>query len=232
MEKKFKACALILARKNSVRLPNKNRKLFANEPLIFWTINAAKKSKIFERIFCYTDDEFVENFCKKNDVEVSLRRPKIISGSKVSSIQTMSYFFNQLKKYDSYNPEWVTLLQPTSPLRTADHIKESYKLLLKSKCDSLISVKKIKSPLNQIKFISNHKLKNLTNDQNNKKENIDSMLVLYEANGAIYTIKKDKISKINSFLTKKTKAYIMDDSVSIDIDNIKEFELAEKLFKK
>ena len=43
--------AIIPARSGSKRLKNKNIKLFNKRPMIFWTINAAKQSKIFDYIF-------------------------------------------------------------------------------------------------------------------------------------------------------------------------------------
>jgi len=224
LKKKYSACAIILARKNSVRLPNKNKKLFASKPLIFWTIEAALKSNVFDRIFCFTDDDYVKKLCVKNNVETIIKRPKKLSGSNISSLKTIKFFLDEIFKIEKYNPHWVTLLQPTSPLRSSMHIKESYSLLSKNKCDSLISVKKIKSSYNNLKYISNKKLKNIKNDKDKLKD-------IYEANGAIYTIKKDKIEKINSFITNNTQAYIMDDEASVDIDNIKEFKLAEKIFK-
>ena len=51
----MKRIALIPARKGSKRIKNKNIKLLNGHPLIAYTIIAAKKSKLFDKIFVVTD---------------------------------------------------------------------------------------------------------------------------------------------------------------------------------
>ena len=161
MPNKNSILAVILARKNSKRLPKKNQKNFLGKPLVWWTAKAATDSKSFDRIFCFTDDEDVKKICDQHGIDTSLKRNKSISGSKVGSYETVKFFVSILKKKYSYNPEWIVLLQPTSPLRNSIHIKNAIKKIKNSKYDSLISLRKIKSSLSNIRFNKNGNISKL-----------------------------------------------------------------------
>ena len=73
--------AIIPARSKSVRIKNKNVKYFSGKPIIYWSILAARKTNIFDRIIVSTDDKKIINLVKKLGVEVPFIRPKKLSGN-------------------------------------------------------------------------------------------------------------------------------------------------------
>ena len=150
MQIKAKICALVLARGGSKRLPGKNIKEFAGRPLITWTINAAIEAGKFDRIFCYTDDDTISSISIKAGAEVPFERPLSVSEDATSSIETAICFLKQLHKCESYYPDWIVLLQPTSPFRNSRHITESLDLVFEGGGDSLISIKKIKTTFKKL----------------------------------------------------------------------------------
>ena len=93
--------AIIPARAGSKRIKNKNIKLFRGKPIIYYSINAAKKSKIFQKIIVSTDSEKIKKISEKYGAEVPFLRPKYLSddykhhGRIKHSIKEMSY----IKKY-------------------------------------------------------------------------------------------------------------------------------------
>ena len=74
-----KVVALILARKGSKGVPNKNTKLLNGKPLISWTIEAATKSKLISRIIISTDDPKIVEICKSYGLEIDSLRPANLS---------------------------------------------------------------------------------------------------------------------------------------------------------
>ena len=62
--------AIIPARAGSKRIKNKNIKLFRGKPIIYYSINAAKKSKIFQKIIVSTDSEKIKKISEKYGAEV------------------------------------------------------------------------------------------------------------------------------------------------------------------
>ena len=227
----MKFLAIIPARKGSKTLPKKNYKSFNKKPLIYWTIKAALKSNCFEKIIVSTDSTKIQAIAKKMGVECPYLRPKKLSGDKVNVHKVVKHVIEYYKK-KNYKPEAVVLLQPTSPLREFSDIKKSCKIFKKFKPDSLVSILKIGhnyNPENLYTMKKNNLIPrdkqrtNLLQRQQNK--------FYYARNGAsIYITKIDKIK--NYILGGKIKGYLMSKFKSIDINDKKDFSLAELLQKK
>ena len=226
----MKFLAIIPARKNSKGIKNKNLKKFNKKPLIYWTIQAAKKSKCFDKIFVSTDSKIIQSFSQKQKVECPILRPKKLSRDQSNVHETIKYVIKYLKK-KNYFPDAVVLLQPTSPLREAIDIKESCKLYQKIKPDSLVSIMRVPHnfyPQN-LYFKKNNKLKQ--NSRNKKIYSRQNFKDLFARNGASIYI--TNINKINNYIIGgKIIGYEMNLLKSIDINNLSEFEIAELIQKK
>ena len=91
------AC-LIPARAGSKRIKNKNTKRFYGKPLIEYSIDLAKKSKIFNEIFISTDSSRVIEIAKKKKVQAPFIRPKNISNDYANDLDVLDHFIKFLKK--------------------------------------------------------------------------------------------------------------------------------------
>lgn len=204
--------AIIPARKGSKRLPNKNILKLQNKPLIYWSIQAAKKSKLITNIVVSSDSEKVVKIAKKLNVN-AVKRPNKLSLDNTPTIDTIKYTIKNIVGIYDY----IILLQPTSPLRTNRHIDSAIKKLLYSKSSSLVSVSKEKD-----------------SESKYSEKNINKFLSKgnYKLNGAIYICNTKKLIINNSFFLKSNYSFMMKDRDSIDIDYIDDFKKAEKLFKK
>ena len=125
--------ALIPARSGSQRLPGKNIIDVCGKPMIEWTLIAAHEAKIFDQVLVTTNDvrvrEIVRPYCS-----VIVEQPNFPQTPDVMRDVVMHAIRHQRQTY-------IMLLQPTSPLRTAQHIVEAWKLFQKSfPTDSLVSV--------------------------------------------------------------------------------------------
>ena len=110
----MKKLCIIPARGGSKRLPKKNIKLLNGKPLIFYTLDAVIKSKVFDKIIFTSDDKEIldkvnNNYSMKN-LEV-IKRPKQLATDTSKVIDTVLHFID-----DDYEQTWLTL--PTSPLKT------------------------------------------------------------------------------------------------------------------
>lgn len=139
----YKAVALIPARSGSKRIKNKNIFKVNKQPLLAYTINAAIKSKMFQRIICVTDNKFYARIAKKFGAEVPALRPKKISGEKSSDIEWLLWIMkeiNGINKFDIFS-----ILRPTSPLRNSKTIKRAFNYFIRNKSyDSLRAINKCK----------------------------------------------------------------------------------------
>ena len=137
--KNKKFIALIPARGGSKKIKNKNIKIFLGKPLVFWTIEAAIKSKMFSKIYLSTDSIKMINLVKKFKEIKILKRSKILSGDNVVMFDVIKNFYESLD-LKNFEFKGLVLLQPTSPLRTKEDIVKSCKLFNKYNPDSLVSV--------------------------------------------------------------------------------------------
>jgi CMP-N-acetylneuraminic acid synthetase len=173
--------AVIPARGGSKRLPRKNVLDLAGKPLIAWTIEAAKQSKYIDHFVVSTDDQEITDVSKQFGAEV-LTRPGELATDTASSVDVVLHSINaQQKQYD-----YVILLQPTSPLRTAQHIDEAIELLFEKNANAIISVCETDhSPLWSNTLHEDGNMDNFIREEVKGKRSQD-LPTYYRLNGAIF----------------------------------------------
>ena len=135
----MKNIAIIPARSGSKGLKDKNIKELNGKPLLAYSIEAAKKSKLFDEIMVSTDSEKYAEIAKQYNANVPFLRSATNSGDKAGSwdviVEVLGKYQELGKTFDT-----VCLLQPTSPLRTAEDIINAYNLLEEKQADAITSV--------------------------------------------------------------------------------------------
>jgi CMP-N-acetylneuraminic acid synthetase len=210
---------IIIARENSKRLKKKNIKKLWGKPLLAHTIIAAKNSIYLDKVIISTESKNIVKIAKKYKCEAPFIRPKKLSLDYVSATDV---FFHALKKIKEYF-DYAVLLQPTSPLRTAEDIDQSIVKIINENGDSLISVyytKKINKFAVRVKNNKIYKLKN----KNYKGK-------IYYLNGAIFMCNVLYFMKNKNFYSNKTIPYFMKKKYSVDIDYQKDFNNLINFFK-
>ena len=125
--------AIIPARGGSKGIPHKNIQNLAGKPLIAYTIIAAKKSKLIDKIVVSTDDKKIAKISEACGIEVPFLRPKNISKDNSSTIEVVKHTLEFLRTNQDYIPDMIIVLQPTSPLRTTRLIDNAIKILRRTK---------------------------------------------------------------------------------------------------
>ena len=221
MKNKHDILAIIPARGGSKRLPGKNILDFAGKPLIARTIDAALKSKYINNIIVSTDDAQIASIAKEYGAKVPFLRPDNLASDEATTIDVVLDLLSRISEKYKY----IALLQPTSPLRTYQHIDESVEQL--GDKDSVVSVVKTEHPLEWCNTLPSDKnLDNFIDDSVRNKRSQD-LPDRYRINGAIYIVKTDVLLRVKSFLLEKgAVAYVMDRDSSIDIDHKQDFIIA------
>lgn len=223
-----KNLAIIPARSGSKGLKDKNIKLLHGKPLLAYTIEAALESKIFDEVYMSTDSEVYANLAIHHGASVPFLRSEYNAGDTSSSWDVVK---EALTRYRQMNRafDMVTLLQPTTPLRTVEDIKKAYELYKEKNADVVISVCEVEhSPL-----WTNTLPMDFSLNQFIKKETLElprqKLQMYYRINGAIYMINEAYFQKngANGLYSESSYAYIMDRKHSIDIDTEDDFILAE-----
>jgi len=217
--------AIIPARSGSKGLKDKNVKILNSKPLIAYTIDAAIQSNLFDRIIVSTDSVKYAQIAKTYGADVPFLRSKKNSKDKSTTWDVVNEVLSKIdKKYNT-----VVLLQPTSPLRTAEDIKNAYTIFTDKNADSVVSVCETEHPPYWCNTLNeNLSMKNFVQ----KKYQIPRQLLpkQYIVNGAIYIVKTNLLNNPNLY-GKNSYAYIMNKINSVDIDDITDFLVAEQILK-
>ena len=226
MINKKKILAVITARSGSKRLPNKNILDLAGKPLIAWTIEESKKSKYIDKLIVSTDSSEIAEISTRYKAEVPFIRPKELALDESDSLSVLKH---SIKFFEGeYN--YILLLQPTSPLRKVKDIDKAIEMLSK-KIKAVVSVCETEhSPLWTNTLPKDLSMKNFIRPEIKNKRSQD-LPKYYRLNGAIYLSEIDYFIKNNGFFADNTKAYIMSQVSSIDIDVELDFLLVETILK-
>ena len=223
----MKKIAIIPARSGSKGLPNKNILMLGNKPLIAYTIEAALKSKEFERVIVSTDSLEYKYIAEKFGAKVFMRSEEL-SNDKASSFVVIEDVLNKIE----ITVDYFVLLQVTSPFRNENHIKESIKVFEKGidTYDFLVSMQKSDKSSSLIKPIYNSgTLEEYNIDYSNySRQKYDE----YHPNGAIFIGKVKEYLEQKHFFGKRSKAYFMNKEDSVDIDDSFDFEIAITILNK
>lgn len=225
-----KVLAIIPARSGSKEVPNKNIKEINNKPLISWTIIEAKKSKKIDKLIVSTDSKEYALICKNLNVEVPFLRPDNLSKDSSSSLEVVHHSIKWLKNNLDYEPDYILLLQPTSPLRTSKDIDKSINIALQKNADSVVSVEKVvKHPYYMRSINKKGLLINYLNQSQNhiRRQELNEVFIL---NGAIFLVKTEVILN-GSWYGNKCYPIIMPQERSIEIDSQFDFLLSDLIMK-
>jgi N-acylneuraminate cytidylyltransferase/CMP-N,N'-diacetyllegionaminic acid synthase len=223
--------AIIPARGGSKGLPGKNIKKLCGKPLIAWTIEQAKSCSDIDRIVVSTDDKNIADIAKKYGTKVPFMRPAKLASETALTIDAIFHAISWLKEHEDDQPEYILLLQPTSPLRTREDIDGAIKTLKDKNARAVVSVCETHHhPWWSNTLPENSNMKDFLRPKILNKRRQD-LPVFYQLNGAIYLSDTDYLYECNGFFGRDTFGYKMPKKRSIDIDSAIDFKLA-KLFLK
>lgn len=233
MYRKKKILGLIPARGNSKGLPKKNIYPLLGKPLIAWTIETALKSKYLDRIVVSTDSGEIAKVSRKFGAEVPFLRPRELATDTAKSIDvvlhTLRFFQGQGLQFD-----YVSLLEPTSPLREESDIDKSIKLLVDNRYGavSIVGVSRVVSshPAFDVMLSDKNLLIPYEGDFSIGPRRQD-LSKLYFLEGSIYVSQVQEIFKRRSFYHNKTLAYIVPKWKSPEVDDIIDLFYVEGILK-
>ncbi len=228
----MKVLGLITARGGSKGIPGKNLKLLAGRPLLAYTIDAAKQSRL-DRVVLSTEDPAIAAVGRALGCAVPFTRPAELSRDETPHLPVIQHGVQAMLDA-GYQPEAVMTLQPTSPLRTAADIDASIALLESSGADSVLSVSEVGAHA--------HPLRMLTVDAQgfatlfatgepvrrriNRRQDLPPT---YLMNGAIYACRTGVLFGAEpSLYGDRVVAYSMPVERSISIDDLEDWAACER----
>ena len=222
--------AVIPARGGSKSVPGKNIRSLGGKPLLAWSIEVAKQVSEIDRIIVSTDDAQIASVGRTHGAEVYARPPHLATDEALV-IDALKDLLQTLQA-EGETPEWVILLEPTCPLRTADDVRDCLKLVAQGEYDSVATFKDAE--------LNPHRAWRLV-------DGVPEVFIAgavpwlprqklpkaYQLNGAVYVFRASLLAQeAKSLLVGKLGAVLMPRDRSQDIDDSVDFAIVEALLKK
>jgi CMP-N,N'-diacetyllegionaminic acid synthase len=220
---------LITARGGSKGIPFKNIKIFNGKPLICHSIDVARQMAGDDRICVSSDDSAIISTVEAYGLRVPFVRPAELSGDTAGSYEVIRH---ALRFYEERGSSFdaVVLLQPTSPFRKKQHLKEAVALFDES-VDMVVSVKQ--SEANPYYNLFEEVSGSLQLSKKSESVRRQDAPPVYQFNGSIYVINVNALKNYKSFNEfKSVKKYLMDEVHSMDLDKPLDWVIAETLLEK
>ena len=223
----MKTLYLIPARGGSKGIPRKNIKPLFGKPLIQYSIDIARKIASDEDICVSTDDKEIISVVENLGLHVPFVRPAEYATDTSSSNDVILHALNFYETKGVYY-DVVVLLQPTSPLRTIENVKECL-FIYNPDVDMVTTVKESSVSAVLCKENCLGYLEQVIGGNDVRRQDAEK---LYEYNGAVYVINVKSIKEkgLNGFT--KIKKCVMSEENSVDIDTIMDWCFVETLLEK
>jgi CMP-N-acetylneuraminic acid synthetase len=214
--------SLIPARGGSTGIPGKNLAPLCGRPLLAWTVGAACAARSLDRVVVSTDSEEIAAVARELGADV-LERPGELASDETPMRDVLLHAVGELGR-----PEVVVLLQPTSPLRRAQHVDEAVALLAETGADCVVSVVEVPHRYRpgSLMALEGDRLVPLGPVPATRQEKP----VVYARNGpAVLALRAERIG--SDLYGGDCRAYVMEPRDSIDVDGPFDLELAELLLR-
>jgi CMP-N,N'-diacetyllegionaminic acid synthase len=222
---------LITARGGSRGIPRKNVTDVAGKPLIAWTIEAALASRHLSEVIVSTDDEEIAATARTYGACVPFMRPAELARDDSPHFAVVEHAIDWLKTHRRVPVQFLLLLQPTSPLRTAQDIDAAVELGSLKQAPAVVSVMHTDHhPYTTYRLQADGTLDVFvpTTIDYLRRQALPPAYVL---NGAIYLNDCEVLLRARTFVPQGTRAYVMPAERSLDIDSPWDLHLANLILR-
>lgn len=218
----YEIVALMPMRHYSARVNGKNYRPFGNGlPLFFHMANNLLNSKLISKVVIDTDSPIIKEACKEKFPSILLiDRPKSLSDENCSMNEILLYDVNKVES------KFYLQTHSTNPLLSLNTIDKSLEFFINNypSFDSLFSVTKKKVRYwDEMARPINHNPNILMRTQD--------LPPIYEENSCIYIFERNNLIRNQNRIGKRPFLFELDSIEAIDIDEEKDFQLAENFFK-
>lgn len=227
-----KVLAVIPARGGSKSIPGKNIKMLAGHPLIAYSIAAGLQARRVGRVVVSTDDAEIARIAKALGAEVPFLRPPELSGDAVTDLPVLRHALQTLEDSESYRPDIVVHLRPTSPLRPRGAVDEAVRILAEDPgADSVRSVCGPSQNPYKMWRLDKGCLKPLLRDRTPEPYNAprQSLPEVLWQTGQVDAVRRATVMDKGSVSGERILPMIMDAAWAVDLDTPAQWELAERL---
>ena len=224
-----KSIAIIPARGGSKRIPRKNVKEFLGKPIIAYSIQAALKSGVFDKVMVSTDDKEIAETAIKYGAEVPFYRSPEMSTDMAMTAPVLVEVLSEYKKRGMIF-DYTCCIYATAPFINSERLKEGMNNLIETGVDSVLPVVKFSYPPQRglIKTTNGLMVMKLPENYNVRSQDLEP---IYHDCGQFYLCKVGQFMNNHSLILPITKPYVLPEERVQDIDTISDWKIAEAKYK-
>lgn len=226
---KLRRVAVIPARGGSKRIKRKNIIDFHGKPLLFWTVNAALKTGLFDDVIVSTDDEEIASIARDCGATVPFMRETHADDISPISVVTVDVL-KQLKANGVAEYDVVVQLMANCPLRDEDDISNAINHFESKNVPAQISCFRYgwMNPWWAVTLSHDSKPTSIFSEAH--KQRSQDLPELFCPTGAIWIAKPNALHKANSFYCPDHIYHELSWKSAIDIDNEDDLQMAWTMF--
>jgi CMP-N,N'-diacetyllegionaminic acid synthase len=228
----MRVLGLIPARGGSKGVPRKNIRDLCGKPLLEYTADAARASKLLARVVLSTDDEEIAGVGRKCGLDVPFMRPAELAQDAAPSLHVVKHALEWLAGHGEVF-EAVCLLQPTHPFRQAGDIDDCIRLLEETGADSVVTVLPVPPEHNPhwVFFREADGRLRLSTGESRLISRRQDLPPAFHREGSVYVTRRDVVLNGESLLGERVIGYPIDPGRSVNIDTPEDWVRAENLMR-
>lgn len=224
----MKSIAIITARGGSKRIPRKNIKDFCGKPIIAYSIEAAIKSEVFDKVMVSTDDEEIAAIAVKYGAEVPFLRSQETSDDFATTADVINEVLNEYEKRGQ-KFDCFACIYPTAPFITCSKLKSAMANMLEQNADGLVSVTKFSFPPQRAFVIRNGELTyQYPQYERTRSQDLEP---IYHDCGQFYFCSINSFMKYRSMIVPHSVPFIISEEEVQDIDTMSDWMIAEAKYR-
>ena len=220
-----KSIAIIPARGGSKRIPRKNIREFLGKPIIAYSIEAARESKLFDIIMVSTDDEEISEVARFYGAEIPFFRSPQNADDYATTDDVLIEVLSEYKKR-GLEFDVMACIYPAAPFVTARLLKQAFDIMEKYHPALVMPMVKYSYPPQRSYRIDQNGNAVFIEPQYIKARSQD-LEAMYHDSGQFYIHDPHKMIEMNGVITEDIMAIIVDDREVQDIDTEEDWQLAE-----
>ena len=220
---------LVPARGGSKGVPDKNVRPLAGHTLLEYTARAARESGVLDRVILSTDSLEIADAGRRAGLEVPFTRPAALAADDTPMVPVIEHALGEIARH-GWSPDIVVLLQPTSPLRRPDHIRNAVAMLRETGADSVVTVVELPRHLSPdyVMRIDGGRLKPFLPEGARVTRRQDARPA-YSRDGTVYAFRRSTIEQLGEIYGNDCRPLLIDTSDSLSIDSQADWDEAARL---
>lgn len=221
--------AIIPARGGSKRIPRKNLRPFCGQPIISWSIRAAKSSGLFERIIVSTDDPEIAGTAIRLGAEVPFERPAELANDHAGTLPVVRHAVDSLV-HAGFPVTHTCCIYATAPFLRAEDLKRSRIMMDDPELDFVMSIVRFGFPIQRALYLDEGLSVSMFWPEHEHTRSQDLPSAFHDA-GQFYWGTARAWMENDRIYSSRCRGYILPEERVQDIDTEDDWRVAEMKFR-